>query len=511
MGLRGIVFAGFVLLNPFALRTYAGSTPQPNQALQWNSAALQGIRDAKLGAPEVARALAIVHTCIYDAWAAYDDRAIGTQLGGALRRPASERTLANKEQAISYAAYRALADVLPVDTNSVYIPLMKQLGYDPNDNSTDIETPTGVGNVSCAAVLEFRHRDKANQLGDLAQGAYSDWSGYRPVNSPGTVPATVPFAKPLNPERWQPLTYTDSTGSLMLQMFAGAQWCYVTPFAMSKGDDFRSVVEPGPFKYGSVGYQEQAEELVAISAGLTDRQKMIAEYWSDGPNTEQPPGHWMLFAQWVSERDHHSIDDDVKMFFALSNAMFDASIATWDAKRTYDSVRPITAIPFLFRGKTIRAWGGPGQGTVEMDGSKWIPYQQATFPTPPFPEYVSGHSAYSASAARILELWTGSNRFGDSITLRAGSSKIESRITPARPVTLHWDAFADAANEAGMSRRYGGIHFRAADLSGRLLGRMVASVAWSKAQRYFDGTAKPLVKEPGLMSDERSEVPNSRP
>ena len=138
-----------LLLSPAALC-------QPNVLAQWNSAALQGIRDAKLGAPVVARALAIVHTCMYDAWAAYDERAVGTQLGGALRRPVSERTLANKEQAISYAAYRALADVLPVDTNSVYIPLMKQLGYDPSDNSTDIETPTGIGNVACAAVLEYR-------------------------------------------------------------------------------------------------------------------------------------------------------------------------------------------------------------------------------------------------------------------------------------------------------------------------------------------------------------------
>jgi hypothetical protein len=81
----------------------------------------------------VARALAIVHTCMYDAWAAYDDRAVGTQLGNALRRPMSERTLANKEQAISYAAYRALVDVLPVDIDSVCTPLMKQLGYDPSD------------------------------------------------------------------------------------------------------------------------------------------------------------------------------------------------------------------------------------------------------------------------------------------------------------------------------------------------------------------------------------------
>jgi len=506
-----------VLLSVLCLITYANSlsNSSDNRPVPWTSAALQGIRDSKLGAPMAARALAIVHTCMYDAWAAYDEHAVGTQLAGAMRRPASERTQANKEKAISYAAYRALADVLPVDTNSVYRPLMRQLGYDPDDISTDIETPEGIGNVACGAVLEFRHHDKSNQLGDLADGAYSDWSGYRPLNPPGTVPARASFTKPLNPEHWQPLTYTDSTGSLVLQMFAGAQWCFVTPFALTKGDEFRSAVEPGPFKYGTHEYQQQAEELIALSASLTDREKMIAEYWSDGPGTEQPPGHWLRIAQFVSERDHHTttpsgencavwgprqLDDDVKMFFVLSNAMFDASIAAWDAKREYDSVRPVTAIPLLFRGKTIRAWGGPGKGTVEMDGAQWIPYQPATFPTPPFPEYVSGHSTYSAAAARILQLWTGSDRFGDVVTLAAGSSKIEPGITPSKPVTLRWEAFADAAVEAGMSRRYGGIHFRAADLAGQRLGRLVAEHAWTKGQEYFAGTMPGRPQELGIST-----------
>lgn len=490
-----------------AITSPAFALRPPNEPIEWNSATLQGIRDAKLGAPVVARALAIVQTCVYDAWAAYDERADGTQLRDALRRPASERTLANKERAISYAAYRALVDVLPVDTNAVYIPLMKQLGYDPNDNSNDIETPTGIGNVACAAVLEFRHHDKSNQLGEpssgnlssgnlglgsaaagnMAQGPYSDWSGYRPVNSPGTVPAHADFIKPLNPEHWQPLTYSDSAGNLVVQMFAGAQWGYVTPFALTEGDEFRSAVEPGPFKYGSPGYQEQAEELVAISAGLTDKQKMIAEYWSDAPDCELPVARWMQFAQFVSERDHHTLDDDVKMFFALSNAMLDASIAAWDAKREYDSVRPVTAIPLLFRGKKIRAWGGPGKGTVEMDGAHWIPYQSAIFPTPPSPEYVSENSAFSAAAVRILELWTGNERFGDSVMLPAGSSKIEPGVTPVRAVTLRWETFAEAAEEAGLSGRYGGINFRKADLAGRQLGQIVALEVWKKAQGYFDG------------------------
>lgn len=140
-----VIFASILALLSRSGATDGGFRLESNIALMWNSSAGHGVRDAKLGAPMVARSLAIVHICMYDAWAAYDDRAIGTQLGGALRRPASERTLANKEKAVSYAAYRALVDVLPVDTNSVYIPLMKQLGYDPNDNSTDIETPAGIG------------------------------------------------------------------------------------------------------------------------------------------------------------------------------------------------------------------------------------------------------------------------------------------------------------------------------------------------------------------------------
>lgn len=127
--------------------------------LAWNDAALNGIRNSRLGAAMASRALAIMHTCMYDAWAVYDGKAAGTQLGGALRRPASERTEANKEKAISYAAYRALTDLFPADREAVYAPVMRKLGYDPNDNSSDIETPAGIGNVTCGAVLEYRHHD----------------------------------------------------------------------------------------------------------------------------------------------------------------------------------------------------------------------------------------------------------------------------------------------------------------------------------------------------------------
>jgi len=97
---------------------------------------------------------------MHDAWATYDTRAVGTPLAGVLRHPAAERTLANKQQTISYAAYCALADVLPADIDSVYEPLMRALRYDPDDHSSDVETPAGIGNVASAAVLEFRQHDR---------------------------------------------------------------------------------------------------------------------------------------------------------------------------------------------------------------------------------------------------------------------------------------------------------------------------------------------------------------
>ena len=213
-------------------------------------------------------------------------------------------------------------------------------------------------------------------------------------------------------------------------------------------------------QFGTAMFETQANELIELSANLTDEQKMISEYWTDGPNSELPPGHWCLFAQFVSARDRNTLDDDVKMFFVLTNAVSDAGIVAWTAKKKFDSVRPITAIPFLYRGKTIRCWGGPTKGTMTMDGSEWVPYQRSYFPTPPFPEYPSGHSAFSAAGARILRLWTNSDRFGYSVSFPPGSSEIEGEDTPRKKLTVYFPTFGFAADQAGISRRYGGLHFR---------------------------------------------------
>ena len=113
-----------------AARPAWAAQPRDSVVSQWNQAFLDGVRDSKLGPPMVARALAIAHTCIYDAWAAYDHTAVGTRLGGSLRRPSRERTLANRERAISFAAYRAAVDLFPGSRSTVFDPLMGTLGYE---------------------------------------------------------------------------------------------------------------------------------------------------------------------------------------------------------------------------------------------------------------------------------------------------------------------------------------------------------------------------------------------
>ncbi|HTE17670.1 MAG TPA: phosphoesterase, partial [Armatimonadota bacterium] len=190
--LRRLVLASLGLLLIQSARPAAAESV----VTHWNEATLQAVRETRPGPPMVARALAIVHTCAYDAWAAYDKKAVGTRFGAEARRRAAERTAANKEKAVSFAAYRALVDLFPQpDQVAAFSAHMRQLGYDPDDASTDPTTPAGIGNRCANAVLTFRHADGSNQLGDLHPGRYSDYTGYVAVNDPDRVN---------DPSRWQP-------------------------------------------------------------------------------------------------------------------------------------------------------------------------------------------------------------------------------------------------------------------------------------------------------------------
>lgn len=448
-----------------------------NVVLQWDNACLEAIRRAPPGPTVVSRAIAVLHTAMFDAWSAYDAVAVPTVPRRGWRRPAAERTDANKAEAVSFAAYRAAVDLFPA-AKPVYDALMAQLAYDASNASTDPATPAGVGNAAAAAVLEVRHRDGSNQLGDLHAGAYSDYTGYQAVNTPTTL---------TDPNRWQPLSVVNAQGQAVTQVYTTPHWGNVTPFALPSGSALRPMA---PAQHPSAEYASQAADLIALSAGLTDFQKVTAEYFADGPSSEFPPGHWALFAQVVSRRDAHTLDDDVKMFFALGNAVLDAGICAWDAKRAYDSVRPVTAIHFLYAGQTIQAWV-PFSGTQSIPGELWRPYQLATVVTPPFPEFFSGHSVFSAASAEVLKSFTGSDAFGYEVTIKKGTSIGEFGLVPAADLTLSFPTFSSAADAAGMSRRWGGIHFAQGDLTGRSLGRIIGAAVWTKAKTYFDGTAYP--------------------
>jgi hypothetical protein len=472
----------------------------------WNQAALTEVTPvSKLGPPIIARALAIAHTCMYDAWSVYDVGAAAT-LGNTPRRPASERTDANKAKAISYAAYNCLLNLFPGGASRL-AAVMTGLGYDPNDRSTDLTTPQGIGNVAASRVIHFRRNDGSNQYGNLSASGvpYSDYTGYAPRNAPLPFcsPQTVGSCPPniADPLHWQPLI--SNTGAT--QVFIAPHWERVTPFALTAATEYDN--QPGIIPLPDIQvpghYLANVLQVAQYSYALGDplnlaeglRRKLVVEYWADGPNSVLPPGHWAVFAQYISQRDNHSIDQDVQMFFAMHNASFDASIVCWHIKRFYDGVRPITAARYLAQTgqvPTVTAWGGPGQPTdLTYPTEKWIPYNPGSNVTPSFPGYFSGHSVFSRSSATVLQLFTGRDTFGYSTVLSGTAlspfGRVEPLIPPAPPTTFTYPTFSSAAAEAGLSRLYGGIHFSDDNDTGQRVGVLVGQQAWGQAQLYFAG------------------------
>jgi uncharacterized protein DUF6851 len=233
---------------------------------------------------------------------------------------------------------------------------------------------------------------------------------------------------------------------------------------------------------------------------------------------------------------------DVKLYFALNGALHDAAVAAWGAKGHYDSTRPISMIRYLAgNGQSsdprapaydpdglllvpglvevvtrtssapgarhaalrdhvgevaARTWSGfPENPAAEASGvrwilaAEWVPYQLPTFVTPAFAGYVSGHSTFSRAAAEVLTAFTGSSYFPGGlheVPVPAGSLKIERG--PRDDVTLQWATYLDAADAAGVSRLYMGIHIPPDDFAGRRVGAECGREAWELAQRYFDGS-----------------------
>jgi hypothetical protein len=340
----------------------AVAPPKPSAAYEWLDISLEATArevDRHGARPTIiSRTLAIALTAMYDASAAYDEKAVGTRLGASLRRPVAERTAANKEKAIAYATFRALVDVYPEDKSWIDTQ-MRAKGFDPDDASVDPATPQGVGNTAAKAVCAYRHHDGANQFGDEVGSngvPYSDYTYYEPVNT----------AEKINdPNRWQPIPFVNPKGGTIAPGFLTPHWYRVKPFALDRSDQFRP---PAPPRVESAQLRKETDENIALNAGLTPEQKATVEFMRDGPRSTGQSGHWLKFAQLVSRRDHNDLDRDVKLFFAVGNVAMDAFIAAWEAKRYYDTSRPWTLVRLLLRREEGGRLGRAGQGRDRVAG-----------------------------------------------------------------------------------------------------------------------------------------------
>lgn len=426
----------------------------------------------------ISRTLAIWATAMFDAWAAYDDVAVGSRLGGSLRRPPEERTLQNKQLAISYASLRSLKFVYPESVEWLD-ERMRELGYDPAAVSDDPSSPIHVGILAADAVIEFRRKDGSNQFGDEAGGdgtPYGDTTGYQPVN---------PVDRIVDPDRWQPIQFTLDDGRKVTPGFLTPHWGKVVPFALETSEQFR----PGPppsTKTDDVRLRAETAQVLAYNNSLTNEQKAIVEFMRDGPRSTGQSGHWLRFAQDVSRRDRHTLDQDVKLYFAVANVAMDAFISCWETKRVYDSSRPWTLIRHYYKGQTIVGWAGKDGGTKSMKAQDWRPYSPESFLTPPFPGYTSGHATVSGACSKVLELFTGSDWYGYA-ERRRHCELTENKAGDY--VLLDLPTFSATADMAALSRAMGGYHIPIDNDVGLKVGRELATWSWPRYQAYFDGTA----------------------
>lgn len=432
-------------MKPFSLAcscialVLSGSSVVADVIIEWNTLALDAIRNESTSPPLAARNLAILHSSIYDAVNSIK------QSHEAYFVLLSTSPQASSEAAAVSAAYECLANLYPSQIASFDAALNRYLTNTAATESRD--DGMMLGYAVALLILDWRSDDGA-----------STTVPYIPGNQPGDWRRTPPFFRP--PEL--------------------PQWPYVTPFAMTNGAQFRP---GGPPSLTSTQYTadfNQVKDLGGVnSTNRTQEQTLIARFWSDFSYTVTPPGHWNQIAQNVVTNRTNTLAENARLFALLNIAMADAAIVAWDAKYFYDFWRPVTA---------IQEADTDDNPDTEPD-SEWIPLLN----TPPFPEYTSGHSTFSSSAATILAEFYGS----DHITFTVGSDAVPG-------VFRTYDSFAAAAEEIGLSRIYGGIHFLSADLDGLEAGHHLGEYVFQTFLRPLP--ARALLSTPQRLPDGRMQI-----
>jgi hypothetical protein len=386
------------LLSCSALTAFLiGTVAHADVVTDWNNAALDAIRAGNTAPPIASRSLAILHVSIYDAVNGI------TRTHEAYLVPSAVPASASREAAASAAAHEALVNLFPANAAA----------FDALNAAILAGIPDGPHKTRGIVWGEF----VANQILAARANDGSDAIVPPPGGSgPGvwvpTPPAFLPYLLP--------------------------QWGFVVPFGMSSSSQFRP---PGPPSLDSQQYATDYEEVKQLGAAVgstrTEDQTEIALFWADGAGTETPPGHWNSIAQIIADARGITLEENARLFALLNIAMADAAICAWDAKYTFDFWRPVTAIAFA---------------EPELNWMSFII-------TPPFPDYVSGHSTFSGAAATVIPLFYGT----EDLPFTIGSDFLLG-------VYRSFSTCLEAADEAAVSRLYGGIHFRTANEDGLQAG-----------------------------------------
>ncbi len=375
-------------------------------AVQWNKITLQAIQNDGSTPEFASRGLAIESLAVYDSLNALN----GTPgYLVSMTAPAG----ASADAAVAAAAHKAL----------VYLYPAQKAALDALFATALATIPDGQAKIDGVALGEA----VANQV--IAARVNDGWNAF------------VTYDGGTGVGQWQ------STGPMYLPA-ENPQWATLPPFAMTSPDQSRP---DGPPSLTSADYAAAVNETKSLgsatSATRTADQTQIARFWADGQGTYTPPGAWNEIAEEASVRQGNSLTTDARLFAELDVAEADAAIAAWDAKYTYGSWRPVSAIQ---NADTI------GNAAITQDAN-W----QSLLITPPFPEYISGHSTFSAAAAEVLTSFFGSNY--------AFSTTSTSLLGVTRSFTSFWQA----AQEAGESRIYGGIHFEFSNQDGLATGQKI--------------------------------------
>jgi hypothetical protein len=411
----------------------------------------------------------------YDAIVPYRSKSIGIN-SNIPKRPDSERTQRNKNIAIAYAFLRVSQNVYPPVVPKLE-SLYHSLGLDLTDTTLDLTTPIGIGNFAGKNLIEDRINDGINQLGNLNDKKYNripyeDYTGYVPKNTAYELKF---------PGKWQPLIENLGYGVFTVQQCITPQLAITKTFAVQNINNYSSPEPTLTNPSNKIQFKNQVDDVLNESANLNDYKKMLSEYFETFDAYYDP-------ILYLTKKNPLSQDDFLIINLLAMDTFFDSLVVQWKEKLKYDTVRPMSAVKYLYENTNLTAWGGPGEGTVsDITGREWISY----LPTGALGEYPGGTACICSAYFNLLKRFVGTNEFGFSIIKAKGSSSIEPNITPATNITFGpFKTFDDYIDECALTRIWSGVHFRASNNEGKRLCKPIGGDVYDHVMKYVTGSAQ---------------------